>query len=161
MCRPGKPDTNFGNAAAGRLLFDRNGNGVGVVFHQKNHRQALDAGGAERLEEFALAGHALAAGNQHHLVALVADKFAQRRALGLRQRAGKLLEIERGLGHSRAACSHCMPAVEDRDTMLSLGKPQCDGICRPPEEGSSLAPTACSSICSGVTPRPRHSARSR
>ncbi len=102
MCRPGKPETNFGNAAAGRLLLDRNRDGVGVVFHQKNDRQALDAGGAERLEELAFAGHAFAAGNQHHLVALVAHEFTQRRALRLRQRAGKLLEIERRFGDSRA-----------------------------------------------------------
>src|SRR5947208_11641558 len=36
----------------------------------------------------------------------------------------------------------CVPVQEDLLTMFSRGCPQCEGICRPPELGSSLAPTA-------------------
>ena len=59
------------------------------------------------------------------------------------------------------ACSTCVPVGLEPETMLSVGWPQCDGIWRPPELGSSFAPTAASSISSGVTPSCRHSARSR
>src|SRR5205809_959203 len=45
--------------------------------------------------------------------------------------------------------------------MLSALWPQWDGIWRPPELGSSAAPTAESSISVGVMPRLRQSARSR
>src|SRR2546429_7361318 len=38
---------------------------------------------------------------------------------------------------------------EDLLTMFNLGWPQCDGICRPPELGSSFAPTAARSISTG------------
>ena len=55
----------------------------------RRFKQAVPKG----LEEFAFAGHALAAGNQHHLVTLVADELAEWRALRLRQRAGELLVV--------------------------------------------------------------------
>ena len=45
-----------------------------------------------------------------------------------------------------------MPVGLDWDTMLRLLCPQCEGIWRPPELGSSLEPTALRSISSGVTP---------
>ena len=59
------------------------------------------------------------------------------------------------------ACRYCVPVGDDELTMLNFAWPQCEGIWRPPEEGSAAAPTACSSISSGVTPSARHSARSR
>ena len=40
------------------------------------------------------------------------------------------------------ACVYCIPVDEDRGRIFSRGMPQCEGICRPPEFGSSLAPTA-------------------
>ena len=43
-----------------------------------------------------------------------------------------------------------MPVGLDCETMFSCLWPQCDGIWRPPEFGSSLAPTALRSISSGV-----------
>jgi hypothetical protein len=54
-----------------------------------------------------------------------------------------------------------VPVGLDPEMIFSFGSPQCDGICRPPEFGSSLEPTAASSIDSGVMPICRHSARSR
>ena len=50
------------------------------------------------------------------------------------------------------ACRHCVPVGLDCETMLSVLWPQCDGICRPPLFGSSLAPTADRNISSGVMP---------
>ncbi len=54
-----------------------------------------------------------------------------------------------------------MPVGEERVTTFSLGWPQWEGICRPPELGSSFAPTAPSSISSGVMPSRSIRARSR
>ena len=45
-----------------------------------------------------------------------------------------------------------MPVALLCDGMLSRRWPQCDGIWRPPDAGSSFAPTEASSISSGVTP---------
>src|SRR5258707_1072227 len=44
------------------------------------------------------------------------------------------------------ACSTCVPVGLDPETMLYFVWPQCDGICRPPDAGSSFAPTAAMSI---------------
>jgi hypothetical protein len=46
-------------------------------------------------------------------------------------------------------------------TILSFLCPQWEGICRPPEFGSSAAPTAERSCSVAVIPSPRQSARSR
>src|ERR1700741_1034670 len=59
------------------------------------------------------------------------------------------------------ACTNCVPVHELLLTTLYLGCPQCLGICRPPELGSSFAPTACSNISSGDTPTIKQNARSR
>jgi hypothetical protein len=59
------------------------------------------------------------------------------------------------------ACSTCVPVGLDPETTLYLVWPQCDGIWRPPDAGSSFAPTAASSISNGVMPIWRQSARSR
>ena len=42
--------------AAGDLAIARHRDGVAVIFDQEQHRQAFQAGGVERLPEFALAG---------------------------------------------------------------------------------------------------------
>src|SRR3954454_24447152 len=39
-----------------------------------------------------------------------------------------------------AACRNCVPVGDDELTMLNLRCPQCDGIWRPPDAGSSAAP---------------------
>ena len=54
-----------------------------------------------------------------------------------------------------------MAQALEGDTMWSRGEHQCVGIWRPPEKGSSLAPTALMSISNGATPSARQSARSR
>ena len=36
------------------------------------------------------------------------------------------------------ACRHCVPVGLDCDTMFSCLWPQCDGIWRPPDAGSSF-----------------------
>src|SRR5687767_2287920 len=60
-----------------------------------------------------------------------------------------------------APCRHCMPVALDRFMMCSEGLLQCDGIMRPPEDGSSDEPTAERSISYGVMPSISVSARSR
>jgi hypothetical protein len=59
------------------------------------------------------------------------------------------------------ACRNWVPVGLEALTMLSSRCPQCDGICRPPELGSSAAATALSSCSVAVMPSPRQSARSR
>src|SRR5206468_2368828 len=44
------------------------------------------------------------------------------------------------------AGSNCVPVADDGDAMCSLVELQCDGIWRPPDDGSDSAPTDCSSI---------------
>jgi hypothetical protein len=56
---------------------------------------------------------------------------------------------------------HWLPVGLDCVTMLRVRSPQCAGICRPPDAGSSAEPTACSSTSVGETPRPSTSAKSR
>src|SRR5207237_2141289 len=59
------------------------------------------------------------------------------------------------------ACRNWVPVGLDWLTMCSALWHQWDGICRPPELGSSAAPTADSSISVGVMPSRRQRARSR
>ena len=54
-----------------------------------------------------------------------------------------------------------MPVGEDLVTTLSRRWPQWEGICRPPEFGSSFAPTAERNISVAVMPSCSMSARSR
>jgi hypothetical protein len=60
-----------------------------------------------------------------------------------------------------AAWRNWVPVGDDVETMLRSLCPQCDGICRPPDDGSLAAPTASYSISFGVMPSARQSARSR
>src|ERR1019366_6218468 len=50
------------------------------------------------------------------------------------------------------AGSNCVLVADDGDTMCSFTELQCEGIWRPPDDGSDSAPTDCSSISSAVTP---------
>src|SRR5260221_1383303 len=59
------------------------------------------------------------------------------------------------------AWRNCVPVGDDVETMLLALCPQWLGIWRPPELGSSAAPTASYSISLGVTPSCRQRARSR
>ena len=52
-----------GDAAAGGLCLDRDGDGVLVVGDQKEHRRAAQAGGVHRLPELSLARRAVSAGD--------------------------------------------------------------------------------------------------
>ena len=54
-----------------------------------------------------------------------------------------------------------VPTGEDWLTTFRPLWPQCEGICRPPELGSSFAPTEPISISVGVMPRVSMRARSR
>ena len=52
-----------GNAAAGGLHFNGNGDGVAVVFDEIEERKLFGARGVQRFPEFAFAGGAIAGGN--------------------------------------------------------------------------------------------------
>src|SRR5271165_107587 len=72
----------FGDTAAGGLDFDRNGNGVAVVFNQVKQRELFGTGGVQRFPKFAFAGSAIARGDINDFVGLVADVLTERRFLG-------------------------------------------------------------------------------
>src|SRR2546423_12912421 len=55
----------LGDAAAGGLHLNRDGNGVAVVFNQVKQGQFLSASGVKRFPEFALAGGAVARGGKN------------------------------------------------------------------------------------------------
>ena len=141
------------DVAAGCLHFDRHRDRVAVVLDEEQHRQLLRAGGVERFPELAFARRALAERDVRDLVAVDSDT----RDPGSRERGCRCTPASA----APTACSTCVPVGLDPDTMFSAVWPQCDGICRPRELGSSLAPTAARSISSGVTPSCRQSARSR
>ncbi len=71
------PD-ELGNAAAGSLHFDRDRNGVAVVFDEIENREALAAGGVQRFVKFAFAGGAVTGGNVSDLVVVKGDRGAHR-----------------------------------------------------------------------------------
>ena len=73
------------DAAAGGLNFDRDGDGVAVVFDQIKQRKFFGAGGVERFPEFAFAGRAVAGGDVDDFIGCVIDVFAERSFFGLRE----------------------------------------------------------------------------
>ena len=89
------------DVSARRVHFNRNADGVAVVFHAEDHRQLLVRRGVERLPELALRGRALAHARQHHFVAVelhvVKGAIV---ALSLRRRFGMAAEVAPGLGAS-------------------------------------------------------------
>src|SRR5258708_7770683 len=99
--QPWKIAHEFRDAAAGGLHFDGDGNCVAVVFDEIKQRQFFGAGGVERFPEFAFAGRAVAGGNVNNFVAFVMDVLAERGFLGLGERFGAVLIIERGFGGTR------------------------------------------------------------
>jgi hypothetical protein len=92
--QPGKAFDETRNAAARGLRLYGNGDGVAVVFHQKQHWQAAQAGRVQRLPEFALAGGALAARDQ--------CDFASAAAMPRRFRAADCLQELRSGGRGCA-----------------------------------------------------------
>ena len=115
------------NAASRRLHLHRHGYRPAVIFHQEQHRQALQASGVQRLEEFSLAGHPLAAGDVDDLVPAVPRRAPLWGVLRLIQRFRKCSKYTEASA-APTACSHCIPAVEERVTRFSSGLPQCEGI---------------------------------
>ena len=136
-----------------RLDFDRHRDRVAVVLDQEEDRQLQVAGRVQRFPELAFARRALAERDVDDLVRLQA-----RVAIGS---PGIRAVISAGLGRA------------DRLQELRAGGARlarrCSAPCGPSatasggrrELGSSFAPTAASSISSGVTPSWRQSARSR
>ena len=117
----------FGNTAARRLEFDRDGNGPAVILDQEQQRERLQTRGVQRFEKFAFAGGAFSAGNVDDLVRLVAHILSVRRLLRLRQSAWELLEIERRFSHadSLRILHSCRGGPDDN---VQAGIPQCEGI---------------------------------
>ena len=83
------------NASARGLHLHRHGDSPAVVFDQEQHRQALQASGIQRLEEFSLAGHPFAAGDVDDLVPAVPRRAPLWGVLRLIQRFRMTLEIDR------------------------------------------------------------------
>ncbi len=98
----------FGDAAAGGLHLDGNGNGVAVVFNQVKQRKLFGAGGVQRFPEFAFAGGTIACGDINNFVGFVANMLAERRFLGLCQGLRMIPVIKRGFGG--AYCLHKLRA---------------------------------------------------
>src|SRR6266568_4957436 len=142
------------DAGPGSLDLDGHGNGVTVVFDEIKERQRPQTRRVQRLPEFAFACRAVSGGHADNLVRLKSHELPVRRLLGLREGLGMSLVIKRCL-----CCAdrrrYCVPVGEDLETTCRRGWLQCDGICRPPDAGSSFAPTACKSMSSGMTPSSR------
>jgi hypothetical protein len=68
--------------------LDRHGDGVAVVFDQKQNRQAIQAGGIQRFPELAFAGGAIAAGGYQRDGVAIGREVAIR--LGATDRLHKL-----------------------------------------------------------------------
>ena len=58
--RPGNDDDQLRDVAAGGLDFDRDRDRVAVVLDEADERQRVEAGGVQRLPEFAFARRAFA-----------------------------------------------------------------------------------------------------
>ena len=102
--RPQQP----GNIAAGSLRFDWDGDGVAVVFDQKQDGEMPQAGGVHRLPELAFARRAVAGGHVDDLVTL--DAAAQLGVLAfevavLDQRLGRTHGLQE-LGPGRTRLRH-------------------------------------------------------
>ena len=78
----GEIPREFGDAAARGLNFDRDGDGIAVIFDQVKKGKLLGARGVQGFPEFAFAGGAIAAGNENDFIALVANMLAERRVFG-------------------------------------------------------------------------------
>src|SRR5437879_13212347 len=63
------------NVSTRRLHFNRDGDGVTVVFYEKDHRQAQVRRGVHRFPKFAFAGSAVAKRDVGDLVAMELDIF--------------------------------------------------------------------------------------
>src|SRR5882762_9436836 len=96
--QPRKTPYEFRDAPAGRLNFNRHGDGIAVVFHQVQQWKFFGARDVQGFPELALAGRSVPAGNIDNFVALMVDVFAERRLLRLSQRLGPSLVIQRGFG---------------------------------------------------------------
>ena len=59
-----------GNRSAGRVDFDRDGDGVAVVLDEVDDGQLEVGGRIQRLPEFSLRCCAVAGGDEHHLVTM-------------------------------------------------------------------------------------------
>jgi hypothetical protein len=92
----------LGNAAAGSLYFDRDGNGVAVVFDQIKNRQTFAAGSIQGFVKFAFAGGALARRNVNTLVAVKRDRGAHGSLARLVESFGKFLEIRASIPPRRS-----------------------------------------------------------
>ncbi len=90
---PGEPR----NAAAGGLNFNRNGNGVAIVFDEIKERKLLGTSDVERFPEFALAGGAVTGRDVNDFIWLVVDVFTQRSFARLLQCLLVALVIQSGL----------------------------------------------------------------
>src|SRR3984957_6270712 len=88
----------FRDAAARGLDFDRNGNGVAVVFNEVDQREFFSTRGVQGLPEFAFAGGPVARRDEHYFLGLVAHVLAEGRFLGLSQSLRMILVVQRGFG---------------------------------------------------------------
>ena len=87
--KAGKIGHQLRDASARRLKLHRNGNRPAVVFDQEKNRKFAQAGGIQPFEKFPFARRTVAARNVHDFVRLVAHMLAERRLLGLLQRAAE------------------------------------------------------------------------
>ena len=88
----------LGNISARGLAFDRDRDGVAVIFNVKQDRKFFSAGSIERFVEFAFAGRAFTGRDVHHIVGLVFDSIAERSFASLVVGFRKLFVIPRRFG---------------------------------------------------------------